>query len=90
MEALQHLGTYLAIIVLNCNGLRERRKKLALSRLLYEHSASIGVITETHLRQWEVNRLQIPNYHVVTSYCRGATDRAGGGGNNLGPPQHEC
>ena len=69
----------MAIVVSNCSCLRERRKKLSLSRLLYEHSASVGVLTETHLRQWEVDRLQLPGYHVVASYCREATDRAGGG-----------
>ena len=73
-----HLETYLAILTLNCNGLREPRKRLEVASLLFRKAIGICKLAETHLRPGEADRLNIPNYYVVNKYCRDPASRIGG------------
>ena len=70
----------LRFVTLNCNGLRGRRQRLALERLLGALKASVRVATESHLRRWDLEILRIPGYVVASSFCRKATNKRIGGG----------
>ena len=73
-----HIDTYLSVLTLNCNGLREPGKRNVIARLLYIKVAGLCILTETHLRPREVEGLAIPNHHVVAGSCRDPIRRIGG------------
>ena len=68
------------LVNINCNGLRSKRKKLALGSLLTLMKVGVCVVTESHLRLARVKSLQIPGYKVVANFCRLAPGRKIGGG----------
>ena len=69
------------IVGVNANGIRTKRKRLMLLRLLRELKASAGIITETHMRRAELGRLRFPDYYIGSEYCRPTPsgERIGGG-----------
>ena len=74
-----HLDSYFSVLTLNCNGMRDSRKRGAIARLLYTKGVSVCVLTETHLRTQEVDRLEIPNYWIAASTSRDPEGRIRGG-----------
>ena len=66
-------------MVINCNGIRKRNKRIQLAELLYKLHIGICVITETHLRKIEVDQLKFLHYVVISEYCRETEGRIGGG-----------
>ena len=60
----------LNIIALNINGLRTKRKKDLLEKLLEDLRVGVGIISETHLRKSDLKTIKYRNYHVVADYCR--------------------
>ena len=65
------------IVTLNIRGLRDPHKVEALKQMLHDLDVGIGVITETHLSDREVDRLVIPGYKIKNRDCR--PDAAQGG-----------
>ena len=59
----------LNVLNININGLRSKQKKTLLGEILRDAKAGICIITESHLREAEVDQLRIKNYHVITKYC---------------------
>ena len=55
----------ITIFTLNMGGLRSPYKKESLRALAHHLQFTIGVITETHLLDPEVDALQIPNYRII-------------------------
>ena len=72
-------NTMRRILTINTNGLREKRNRLQLGRLLFNLQIRVCIITETHLREHELKWLKIPNYRIVTQYCRRVKSKIGGG-----------
>ena len=69
------------ILGINANGIRTKRKRLMLHRLLRELKVGVGVITETHMRHRELRGLTFPDYYIGNEYCRSTPlgERIGGG-----------
>ena len=69
------------IVGVNANGVRTKRKRLMLHRLLRELKAGVGVITETHMRRTELKGFNIPDYYIGGECCRPTPpgERIGGG-----------
>ena len=68
-------------VCVNANGLRAKRKRILLGKLLFDLQAAVGIVTGTHLRRADVNGLHFRNYNKPANYCR-PTDvgrRIGGG-----------
>ena len=63
-------GAVLNLISINANGLRKKKKKLLLGKMLHDLQAGVCVVTETHLREADIKRIRFPQYHVVTHHCR--------------------
>ena len=60
----------LMLVCVNINGLRKKKKRVLLGKLLFDLRAGVGVVTETHLRKSELKKVRISNYHILTEYCR--------------------
>ena len=58
------------MICVNANGLRTRRKRARLGKLLYALKAGVGIITETHLKEHEAPGLTIRDYNKPAAFCR--------------------
>ena len=69
------------VMCVNINGLRKKRKRVLLGKLMYDLWAGICIATETHLREADLSKLRYDNYHVVAQYCRPTPigERIGGG-----------
>ena len=69
------------VVGVDANGIRTKRKRLMLHRLLRELKAGVGIITETHMRKTELGGFSFPEYYVRGDYCRPTPpgDRIGGG-----------
>ena len=67
------------VISLNVNGIRKKRKRLALERVLDELHISICVATETHLRKKDLKRTKFKNYTLMADFCRNPVGKIGGG-----------
>ena len=69
------------MISVNVNGVRTKKKRLLLEKLLEELKVGVCILTETHLRKRNLGGLRIPGYHVLGDYCREppAGARIGGG-----------
>ena len=67
------------IVTININGIREKRKKIALGRALCAVQAAVCVVTEAHIREEDLETIKIPNYKVITHCCREVETRLGGG-----------
>ena len=65
----------------NMNGLRKKRKRILLGKLMYDLWAGICVVTETHFRKPDLDQLAYDNYHILADYCRPVPlgERIGGG-----------
>ena len=66
-------------LLVNCNGIRQRRRRLRLAALMFTLRVGVCTITETHLREAEVDQLRFRNYAVITRTCRETVGRIGGG-----------
>ena len=58
------------IISVNANGLRTGRKRRLLRKLLRDLQVGLGVITETHLREADLEGPRIKGYNRSAEYCR--------------------
>ena len=79
------------IMGVNANGIRTKRKRLMLHRLLRELRAGVAVITETHMRRRELGGLTFPDYYIGNEYCRPTPPGEriwGGGGSHTGKPRN--
>ena len=78
--------TELKVICVNINGLRKKKKRALLGKLMYDLWAGVCIATETHLRKPELDVLQISNYHILADNCRTTPigERIGGGGADFG------
>ena len=72
-------GSLLRVMVINCNGIRQKHRRLRLAALMFTLRVGICIITETHLRKVEVDQLKFKNYSVVADYSRETVGRIGGG-----------
>ena len=73
----------LRLVTVNCNGLRRRKRRLALGHLLAVLKVDICVVTESHLRKGDLGWLKgndFPEHAVIASFCRRAKNRKIGGG----------
>ena len=52
-----------------------------LGKMLYDLQVGVCIVTETHLRETDIDSLKFPTYHVVAHYCRPTPkgSRIGGG-----------
>ena len=66
-------------MVIFCNGIRSRRKRLQLAELLFKLHIGARVVTETHLRKEEMRQLKFLHYVVVNDFSRVAAGKIGGG-----------
>ena len=71
----------LTLMCVNMNGLRKKRKRILLGKLMYDLWAGICVVTETHFRKPDLDQLAYDNYHILADYCRPVPlgERIGGG-----------
>ena len=60
----------LRILNVNCNGLRKRKRGLALGRHLASLRVGLCLATESHLRKMELEIARIPGYELIASFCR--------------------
>ena len=69
------------VVGVNANGIRTKRKRLMLHRLLRELRAGVGIVSETHLRRAELGKLSFPDYYIRGECCRPTPpgERIGGG-----------
>ena len=74
--------TTLMVVCVNINGLRRKKKRALLGKLMFDLWAGVCVVTETHLRKPELDRVQIDHYHILADDCRPTPigERIGGGG----------
>ena len=61
---------YLRIMTINCNGLRQEKKRLALGNISQILQIGICEVTESHLRRKELSRVKIPGYEALARFCR--------------------
>ena len=66
-------------MVIYCNGIRSRRKRMQLAELLFKLHIGVRVVTETHLRKEEMKQLKFLHYVVVNDFSRVAAGKIGGG-----------
>ena len=59
-------------VCINANGLRKRRKRLMLYKMLHDLNVGLCLITETHLRESELSRVRTPGYYRATEHCQDA------------------
>ena len=52
-------SAHLNVISVNANGLRKNRKRRLLRKLLKDLQVSLGIITETHLREEDLDEFRI-------------------------------
>ena len=80
-QRVLHTTTLLNLVSININGVRTKRKRLLLQKLLADLQVGICVSTETHMRRHELNGLKIDDYFIVGEYCRPTPvgERIGGG-----------
>ena len=57
------------MICVNINGLRQKRRRTLLGKLLHDLHAGICVVTETNLREEDLKTLDYDYYNVATDYC---------------------
>ena len=75
------VGSYLLnILTVNCNGIRNKARRLRLSDVLDQLCVGACVVVETHLREHEIQRIKFPNYTIVTASCRDSNVQKIGGG----------
>ena len=72
-----YTSAHIGVMGVNANGLRTNRKKRLLRKLLLDLQVGIGVISETHLREEEMEGLKIKGYNCPAHYCRPNVDGVG-------------
>ena len=58
------------VVRVNINGLRKKKKRGLLGKLMLDLWTGVCVVTETHIRKEELGRAQIDNYHILADDCR--------------------
>ena len=58
------------LLRINANGLRTKRRKTFLGRLLVDLKIGVCVVTETHLRKKDLRYLKYDDYVVLADSCR--------------------
>ena len=58
------------ILTLNINGLRTKRKKTLLGKMLKDLQIGVCVLTETHLRKSDLEQIDYPQYSIIADHCR--------------------
>ena len=71
----------LVAVCVNMNGLRAKNKCVMLGKLMFDLWAGVCIVTETHLREEELGRVRIENFHTLADDCRPTPigERIGGG-----------
>ena len=73
-------SNFIKLATINCNGLRQKEKRLKLGHVLPTNGIGVVVITETHFRENESKMLRIPRYRIIGEYTRPEPqDKIGGG-----------
>ena len=69
------------VVGVNANGIRTKRKRLMLRKLLRELKTGVGIITGTHMRRSELRGMVFPDYYIGGEHCRPTPigERIGGG-----------
>ena len=62
----------LNVVCINANGLRTRRQKTFLNKLLTDLHVGVCVVTETHLRKKDLKTIDMENYVLLADSCRPA------------------
>ena len=65
-----YTSAHLNVIAVNANGIRTARKKRLLRKLLRDLQVGLGIITETHLREEDLEGLRFRGYYRPAEYCR--------------------
>ena len=65
-----YTSAHLNVIGINANGIRTARKRRLLRKLLRDLQVGLGIITETHLREEDLEGLRIRGYYRPAEYCR--------------------
>ena len=58
----------ISILTLNIGGLRSPYRVESLKEMAHQLRFGIGVITETHMLEAEMNALEIPGYEIIHKY----------------------
>ena len=76
-----YTSTVINVVGINANGIRSKRKRLLLRKLLIEIKAGVRIITESHMRKTELRSLKIDDDYIQGQYCRDTPvgERIGGG-----------
>ena len=76
-----YTSSVINVVGINANGIRSKRKRLLLHKLLIEIKAGVRIVTETHMRKSELRGLKIEDYYIQGQYCRDTPlgERIGGG-----------
>ena len=80
LEPIDLSDTRLRALTINCNGIRSKRRRLALGHLSTPKRIGVCVVTESHLRRKDFRRLVIPGFVAVASLCRKADGKRIRGG----------
>ena len=72
-------GKPLRILILNCDGIGKRAKRVELIELLRKLIIGVCVLTETHLRDSEVEQIGFKYSAITHIWCRKDVKRIGGG-----------
>ena len=73
----------LRLVTVNCNGLRMRKRRLALGHLLAGLKVDICVVTKSYLRKGGIRWLRGADFQehaAIASFCRNARNKRIGGG----------
>ena len=68
------------ILTVNSNGMRKRKRILALGHLLTILRIGVCVVAKSHLRQRDLKMIKIPGYEIMVSFCRRSRNTRVGGG----------
>ena len=71
----------MTMLTINANGIRTKRQRAFLGKILVDLRIGICVVTETHLRIKELKRIRMNDYVVLADSCRPTPvgDHIGGG-----------
>ena len=65
-----YTNTLMNLVGINVNGVRKKRKRLLLEKLLADLTVGVCVLSETHLRKADLATFSIEHYRIFGDYCR--------------------
>ena len=60
----------LTVVCVNMNGLRKKKQRTLLGKLMFDLWAGVCIVTESHLRKPDLDKLAYSSYFMVADYCR--------------------